>query len=111
MVLYAGAPGAFVDLAADLAWLTARPPSGFVLDEHLAIPPPTQPGTVLHEASIIDRAVGVLIGRGYTPQRAGWQLDVQAPHAGTDRRTAAHVILAALTATDGGGIYEDLGSP
>ena len=25
LVLYAGSPGAFVDLAADLAWLTARP--------------------------------------------------------------------------------------
>ena len=38
IILYAGSPGAFVDLAADLAWLTARPLSEFILDQHLTVP-------------------------------------------------------------------------
>ncbi len=33
IILYAGSPGAFVDLAADLAWLTARSLSEFILDQ------------------------------------------------------------------------------
>ena len=32
VILYAGMPGTFVDLAADLAWLTGRPPTDFMLD-------------------------------------------------------------------------------
>ena len=38
VTLYARSPGAFVDLAADLAWLTKSPVSDFVLDQHLALP-------------------------------------------------------------------------
>ena len=38
IILYAGSPGTFVDLAADLAWLTARPLTDFVLDQHLTVP-------------------------------------------------------------------------
>jgi hypothetical protein len=98
--LYAGSPGAFVDLAADLAWLTARPLSDFVLDQHLTIPAPSNTGTQLHAASIINQAMGVLIGRGHTPEQAHQQLDSQAADAGTDRHTAAQLILATLTARD-----------
>jgi hypothetical protein len=98
--LYAGSPGAFVDLAADLAWLTARPLSDFVLDQHLTIPTPSNTGTQLHAASIINQAMGVLIGRGHTPEQAHWQLDGQAADAGTDRHAAAQHVLATLTATD-----------
>jgi hypothetical protein len=98
--LYAGSPGAFVDLAADLAWLTARPLSDFVLDQHLTIPTPSNTGTQLHAASIINQAMGVLIGRGNTPEQAHRQLDTQAADAGTDRRAAAQLILTSLTATD-----------
>ena len=56
------APGTFVDLAADLAWLTARPLSDLVLDRHL--PPPAERGaaTSLFEASVINQAIGALIG-------------------------------------------------
>jgi hypothetical protein len=98
--LYAGSPGAFVDLAADLAWLTARPLSDFVLDQHLTIPSPSNTGTQLHAASVINQAIGVLIGRGHTPQQAHWQLDTQAADAGTDRHAAAQLVLAKLTAAD-----------
>jgi hypothetical protein len=38
LVLYASAPGAFTDLAADLAWLSGRALSDFLLDQHLAVP-------------------------------------------------------------------------
>ena len=98
--LYAGLPGAFVDLAADLAWLTTRPLSDFVLDQHLTVPAPSNNGTQLHAASIINQAVGVLIGRGHTPEQAHLQLDTQAADAGTDRHAAAQLVLATLTATD-----------
>jgi hypothetical protein len=99
VTLYAGSPGAFVDLAADMAWLTARPLSDFVLDKHLTVPAPSNTGTQLHATSIINQAVGVLIGRGHTPEQANWQLDTQAADAGTDRHGAAQLVLATLTAT------------
>ena len=44
LILYARTPGTFVDLAADLAWLTGRPPSDFALDQHLSAPPCRTPG-------------------------------------------------------------------
>jgi hypothetical protein len=94
--LYAGSPGAFVDLAADLAWLTERPPSDFVLDQHLTLPAASEPGA-LHAASVINQAIGVLVGRGYTPKQARRQLDTEAADAHTDRHAAAQLILAAAT--------------
>jgi hypothetical protein len=104
IILYAGSPGAFVDLAADLAWLTARPLSDFALDQHLRIPAGSVTGGQLGADSAINQAIGVLVGRGYTPQQAGWALDTQAGHAGTDRLIAAQRILARLT--DGGGVQD-----
>jgi hypothetical protein len=99
LILYAGSPGTFVDLAADLVWLTACPPSDFVLDQHL-VPLWSDPRTHLAAASVINQAIGVLIGRGYTPQQADWQLDTWAAHAGTVRHAAARVILAQLNVDD-----------
>jgi hypothetical protein len=109
--LYAGSPGAFVDLAADLAWLTARPLSDFVLDQHLDIPTPSNTGTQLHAASVINQAIGVLIGRGHTPEQAHWQLDTQTAHTGTDRLAAAQLVLAKLTPADIEHSDRDLGIP
>ncbi len=100
LILYAGTPGTFVDLAADLAWLTGRPPSDFALDQHLSIPAGSDTGTYLGTASVINQAIGVLIGRGYTPGQAHRELDTQADSAGTDRHTTAQVILDTLTAGD-----------
>lgn len=97
IIVYAGSPGAFVDLAADLAWLTARPLADFILDQHLVIPAGSVTGGQLRAASAINQAIGVLVGRGYTPQQADWELDTQAGHARTDRLSAAHHILACLT--------------
>ena len=107
--LYARTPGAFVDLAADLAWLTARPLSDFVLDQHLTVPTPMNTGTQLHAASVVNQAIGVLIGRGYTPDQAHRQLGTPAADAGTDRHTAAELILANLTAAPVDDTDEDPG--
>lgn len=100
LILYARTPGTFVDLAADLAWLTGRPPSDFTLDQHLSAPAGSDGGTSLRAASAINQAIGVLIGRGYTPRHAHSKLDTQADRARTDRHTAAQVILDTLTAAD-----------
>lgn len=98
--LYAGSPGAFVDLAADLAWLTARPPSDFVLDQHLTLPTSSDAGTQPLGASVVNQAIGVLIGRGYTPEQADRELDTRAARAGTGRHAVAQLILAKLTPAD-----------
>jgi len=57
LVVYAGSPGTFVDLAADLAWLTARPLSDFFLDQHLPAPA-GDAATNLFEVSVINQAIG-----------------------------------------------------
>ena len=100
LTLYATSPGTFVDLAADLAWLTGRPLCDFVIDQHLAIPAGTRIGRQLAEASISNQAIGVLIGRGYTTERAHRQLDARAALAGIDRHAAAQLILSALRSGD-----------
>ncbi len=100
LILFAGTPGTFVDLTADLAWLTGRPPNDFALDQHLSVTAGSDAGTYLRTASVINQAIGVLIGRGYTPRQADRELDNQADSAGTDRHTTAQFILDALTAED-----------
>jgi hypothetical protein len=100
LILYAGTPGTFVDLAADLAWLTGRPPSDFALDQHLSVPAGSDAVTHVRTTSVINQAIGILIGRGYTPRQAHSKLDTQADGARTDRYSAAHFILDALTAAD-----------
>ncbi|MCV7229564.1 ANTAR domain-containing protein [Mycolicibacterium komossense] len=105
VIFYAGAPGAFVDLAADLTWLTGRPPADFTLDQHLGITswPDTTPK--LQAVSEINQAIGVLIGRGYSPQQASWELDAQAMNNRTDRHSVARLILDKIT-SDGDGHFD-----
>jgi hypothetical protein len=100
LTLYAETPGTFVDLTADLAWLTGRPPSDFALDQHLSVPAGSDAGRYLRAASVINQAIGVLIGRGCAPGQAHSKLDTQADGAGTERHTAAQFILDTLTAED-----------
>jgi hypothetical protein len=77
LVLQASAPRAFIRLAEDLAsWLGSgrRPP---VLDAHLApLTASTAPtlAVALAELSLLDRAVGMLIGRGWSPEAAEAEL-------------------------------------
>ncbi len=96
LILYAGTPGTFVDLAAELAWLTGRPPSDFALDQHLSLSAGSDTGTYLATTSVINQAIGVLIGRGYTSGQAHRELDTRADSAGTDRHTTAQFILDTL---------------
>ncbi|GAA4399889.1 hypothetical protein GCM10023147_37960 [Tsukamurella soli] len=93
LILYAGAPGAYVDLAADLAWRTGRPPAEITLDQHLTVPTAVDIADRLRAASDIDQAIGVLIGRGHTPEQARRHLDSDAADNRTDRHTAARSIL------------------
>jgi hypothetical protein len=97
LVLYAGSPGTFVDLAADLAWLTGRPSSDFALDQHLQSLAERVIATGLLEVSTINQAIGVLIGKGHTPEEAEEQLTSRTADAGISRHAVALRILAGLT--------------
>lgn len=99
LILYGGQAGAFVDLAADLSWLTGVELSEYALDQHLstiALPPAE---VTVHATSVINQAIGVLIGRGHPPDEAHEKLTAHAVDAGTDRYAQAARILSAL-ATD-----------
>jgi hypothetical protein len=96
LILYAGTPGAFVDLAADLAWITGRPPRDFALDEHRTLP--ANPTAGFAALTSINQALGVLIEKGSTPERARQELAARAATAGIELAAAAALILAALAA-------------
>ncbi|PZS28057.1 MAG: hypothetical protein DLM58_17765 [Pseudonocardiales bacterium] len=99
VILYAAKPGAFVDLAADLGFLTGRALSAIDLDQHLSVAPERDTTGALQAASTISQAIGVLLSRGRTPQQARRELDTHATDAGTDRHAAAELLLAGLTVT------------
>ncbi|WP_157845273.1 ANTAR domain-containing protein [Pseudofrankia saprophytica] len=110
LILFAAAPGAFLDLATDLSWLTndsgGLGTTGFVLDEDLTVPRDPAAPSGLKTQSTIDQAVGVLIGRGNTPEQAYQHLDMLAADARVGRPTAAEAILAELD----GPSWTDLGA-
>ena len=94
VILYAGRSGAFVDLAADLSALTGRPLLDFVIDQHLATVGDSD--CDLRASSLVNQAIGVLIGRGRTPEAAEAEIDARAAVAGVTRAEVAEIILAAL---------------
>ncbi len=96
LVLYAATPGAFVDLAADLAWITGRAIADFRIDEHRRLPASYTNPTPLAAMSDINQALGVLIGRGLTPEQAERDLHARAVAAGVDLVGAATLILAGI---------------
>jgi hypothetical protein len=96
VILYAGRPGAFVDLAADLCWLTGRRLTDFVLDQHLSLPAEPDTGGRVQAASAVNQAIGVLLGRGYTPEQAEFEIDARAVAAAHSRFDAAQIILGTL---------------
>jgi hypothetical protein len=98
LILYAASPGAFVDLAADLSWVLGRPLTDFVIDDHLRPPPEPDTAQSLHTMSVINQAIGVLIGRGYDLEAAQRELDARAAGDGHTRYEAARVILQSLSA-------------
>ena len=80
-MFYAGVPGAFVDLAADLAFGLSVPYGCFRLDEDLT-PTLLESGVVgVKETSTVNQAIGALIGRGHTPETAQAELGRQAGEA------------------------------
>jgi hypothetical protein len=86
LILYASVPGAFVDLAADLAWLTSRALQDVRLDDDVTAASVRHLAPSLSDRSSIDQAIGVLIGRGRTSGEARDEL--------TDLATASDVTLA-----------------
>ena len=98
VILYAARPGAFVDLAADLGWLTGRRLSEFALDQHLS--GPAQPAGGVRSASLMNQAIGVLLGRGYTLEQAELEIDARAAAAGHSRSEAAGVVLGSPPCDD-----------
>jgi hypothetical protein len=96
LILYAARPGAFIDLAADLSWLTQRDLSEFALDEHLTPARDPDQASGLDAVSVINQAIGMLIARGHLPQDAERELAARATRARVDRHTAAGRILANL---------------
>jgi hypothetical protein len=90
LVLFASTPGAFVDVAADLAYATDTDTDAGVcaLDAHLA---PSAGGVPNGVAgfSIFNRAVGALIHRGWTPEQARARITRSATDTGGDLTTAA----------------------
>ncbi|HET9648021.1 MAG TPA: ANTAR domain-containing protein [Microlunatus sp.] len=106
VIFYAAAPGAFLDLAADAhqAWGL----DGQVhLDQHLpARDTPTghdAPGPAsddLHRWSIVNRAVGILIARGHTPEQARNEIRRAAGHRRITEPEVAEGIVRSLLGAD-----------
>lgn len=96
LVLFAANLGAWVDLSADLAWLTQCPPQHLTLDGDLSATVSLD-HTDLIEASIINQAIGALIGQGHPPGQANNELDARARASNTDCTGAAQTLLDNLT--------------
>lgn len=92
LVLFASTPGAFVDLAADLGYVLRVEEGDIELDRR-----PTTPSRSglfgLPELAMVNRALGVLIGRGMTPEEAELRLQSEAVLRGVEVfRIAASVL-------------------
>jgi hypothetical protein len=96
LLLYAANAGAFVDLAADLAWALGLDPAALILDEHLTAPAGVSALSGLAELSITNQAIGVLIDRGHTPQTARDELHRHASNEGCPLHTSAEHLMRGL---------------
>lgn len=99
VIFYAGRSGAFVDLAADTRFAFELD-GQVVLDRHLPTPehPIEQSGTSETTGSrTVNRAVGALISRGYTPEEAHRELHNHASRTGVSVFRAAEAILNSST--------------
>ena len=95
VVLYAANPGAFVDMAADLTWLSGGL-TEYPID--LGLPPYVDPAPAqtVRDLSSINQAIGLLIAQGRTPEQARAQIDQIAAETGTDGPTAAGQLLGSI---------------
>jgi hypothetical protein len=96
LILCAGQPGAFVDMAADLSWLTGVPLADLMCDQHLDLSERPMNLGSWQAASVVNQAIGVLIGRGSTPAQAREILAAGTEAGGCDQYTVAARILASL---------------
>ena len=96
IIFYAGIPGAFVDLAADLTYSLHLAPGTVVLDEDTAAPIGESGLTGAAESSTVNQAIGVLIDRGHTPTTAGAHLRNQASEVHRDVHHAATRVLRSV---------------
>lgn len=96
VILYAATPGAFMDLAADLSFLTGVELVDTVLDADRALATQADATGFMLAESVIHQAIGVPITRGRTPNQATVELDALALAAGTDRTVEASRILDTL---------------
>jgi hypothetical protein len=100
VVFYAATPGAFVDLAADAARQDPTP-GAVILDVHLDDPDGAHPvsgSTGFSEISIINQALGVIMGGGRTLEQARVALDARAAGTGAGLVTTAGDVVAAAMA-------------
>ena len=93
LLLYAATPGAFVDLAADLIYALRIEPTALVLDGHFDPFAGSAGLTGLDEHSAINQAIGVLIGRGHTPESAQHELQRLATLDHDNLRVAAEALI------------------
>ena len=93
IVFYAAIPGAFVDLAADLGWTTGLSQQIILLDQHLLPPVDGSAVTGLRELSTINQAIGMLIGRGNSPESAWAELERHAERRGTTVQLVANEVI------------------
>jgi hypothetical protein len=100
VVLHAGHPGAFVDLAADLERVSG-PGGPVALDGDLPDMSAPQQGrgiSGLAELGVVNRAIGVLITRGHTPAEARAELRRRAAVSLTSVTEVARHVLASTNA-------------
>ncbi len=100
LIIYAATPGALVDLAADLTWLTGRPPGEIRLDEDLVVAKRGVSTRSLASWSTVNQALGVLIGSGMTTEEADAELSARAALTEGGRHLAAFDLLARLPFRD-----------
>lgn len=91
VIFYAATPGALVDLAADLAYAIGSDQCTLTLDGDLE--PNFPPADGFDRLSTMNRAVGLLIDRGYTAAGAQAELRRRGKIAGDDVFTAARIVL------------------
>jgi len=92
IVFYAWGPGALAALAFGLSEIEAVARQDLLVDRHLS--PPGRSGiTGIEELSLVNRAVGLLVGRGRTPSDARQHLQVTARDSNLEEsQVAAYLV-------------------
>jgi hypothetical protein len=96
LILYAHTPGAFVDLSADLTWLLMKQAQDIALDQDLTPQSFARLDVTLVEMSSVDQAIGVLVGRGNTPEQARRALTALSERSGRSLTAESEYLLESL---------------